>query len=99
MYRHLERPGSRPTLPAAVECYAKAVTLSGLSKAYGLPGLRVGWLASRDEAVLQRAFELKVSRKRTMLCQRRFRSDDFSVGLAGRITRPSAARRRRSASG
>ena len=51
MYRHLERPGSRPTLPAAVECYAKAVTLSGL---------RVGWLASRDEAVLQRAFELKV---------------------------------------
>ena len=63
MYRHLERPGSRPTLPAAVECYAKAVTLSGLSKAYGLPGLRVGWLASRDEAVLQRAFELKVKER------------------------------------
>jgi aspartate/methionine/tyrosine aminotransferase len=27
------------------------VSISGLSKAYGLPGLRVGWLATRDRAL------------------------------------------------
>ena len=45
-YRHLERG---PTLPSAAESYSRGVTLSGLSKAYGLAGLRLGWLASQDE--------------------------------------------------
>ena len=26
----------------------RAVSLSGMSKSFGLPGLRVGWLATRD---------------------------------------------------
>lgn len=58
MYRHLERDGV-PTLPSAAESYSKGVSLSGLSKAYGLPGLRVGWLAAQDTEVLRRAAELK----------------------------------------
>ena len=54
MYRFLElEPADR--LPSACEVYEKAVTLSGLSKSFGLPGLRVGWLATRD-AELKRAF-------------------------------------------
>ncbi len=58
MYRHLEiEPGA--ILPAACEAYEKAVTLSGLSKAYGLPGLRIGWLASRDREFLARTARLK----------------------------------------
>ena len=46
MYRLLERdPADR--LPAACDLSPNAVSLSGLSKAFGLPGLRVGWLATR----------------------------------------------------
>jgi aspartate/methionine/tyrosine aminotransferase len=45
MYRGMElHPDSR--LTSAVDCYVKAVVLGGLSKAAGLPGLRIGWLVS-----------------------------------------------------
>ena len=58
MYRGLEfAPGT--TLPAACETYNQAVSLAGLSKAYGLPGLRIGWLATRDRPLLTRAAQLK----------------------------------------
>lgn len=58
MYRHLEiEPGT--TLPAACEHYDRAVTLAGLSKAYGLPGLRIGWLAARDRDLMARVAQLK----------------------------------------
>jgi len=58
MYRHLEIAPDA-TLPAACEVYEKAVTLSGLSKTYGLPGLRIGWLAARDREFLARTARLK----------------------------------------
>jgi aspartate/methionine/tyrosine aminotransferase len=58
MYRFLEFDEAA-TLPAACERYAKAVSLSGLSKSFGLPGLRLGWLASRDRDLLQRISRLK----------------------------------------
>lgn len=58
MYRHLESSHHAP-LPSAAECYSRGVSLSGLSKAYGLPGLRVGWLASPDRDVINRCYELK----------------------------------------
>jgi len=47
MYRGLERnPADR--LPSAADRYERAIVLSGLSKTYGLPGLRTGWLIVRD---------------------------------------------------
>ncbi|MFZ0546072.1 MAG: pyridoxal phosphate-dependent aminotransferase [Candidatus Promineifilaceae bacterium] len=49
MYRGLELVG-RPTLPSAADLYERAIVLSGLSKSYGLPGLRSGWLAVTDKA-------------------------------------------------
>jgi len=53
MYRGLERdPATR--LPSAVERYDKAVALAGMSKTYSLPGLRVGWLATRDRELSAR---------------------------------------------
>ena len=58
MYRGLEH-GSREPLPAACEASAIGVSLSGLSKTVGLPGLRLGWLASRSPAVIQRVAQLK----------------------------------------
>ncbi len=52
-YRLLERDrGVR--LPQAVDIYEQAVSLNTMSKAYGLAGLRVGWLACKDRATLVR---------------------------------------------
>ena len=58
MYRGLEMPGVQ-RLPSACDCAARGVTLSGLSKSYGLPGLRIGWLATHDRDVLRRAGGIK----------------------------------------
>jgi aspartate/methionine/tyrosine aminotransferase len=58
MYRLLEID-ENATLPAACDLYEGAVSLSGMSKAYGLPGTRIGWLASRDADVLERVVGLK----------------------------------------
>ncbi len=46
-------------LPAAASLYEKAVSINCLSKSFGLPGLRIGWLASQDEDVVQKALEFK----------------------------------------
>ena len=58
MYRYLELRTDAP-LPAACDLYDKAVSLSGLSKSFGLPGLRIGWLASRSPGILQQVLALK----------------------------------------
>ncbi|MHA2504537.1 MAG: aminotransferase class I/II-fold pyridoxal phosphate-dependent enzyme [Candidatus Kariarchaeaceae archaeon] len=47
VYRYSEYD-PRDRLPSAVEVYEKAVTLGVMSKPMGLPGLRVGWIATRD---------------------------------------------------
>jgi aspartate/methionine/tyrosine aminotransferase len=57
MYRSLEFDGE--ALPAGAEVYDRAVSLSGLSKAYGLPGLRIGWVATRDRELLESMSRLK----------------------------------------
>jgi aspartate/methionine/tyrosine aminotransferase len=53
VYRLIERDPSL-RLPAAVDAYERGISLGGLSKPYGLPGLRVGWIACRDEGALRR---------------------------------------------
>ncbi|MFO7786048.1 MAG: aminotransferase class I/II-fold pyridoxal phosphate-dependent enzyme [Thermodesulfobacteriota bacterium] len=58
MYRFLELdPGAM--LPAACEQFSGAVSLCGLSKSFGLPGLRIGWVASRDRRILDSMSRLK----------------------------------------
>jgi aspartate/methionine/tyrosine aminotransferase len=58
VYRELEHdPSTR--LPAACDLYDRAVSLSSVSKTYGLPGLRLGWLASHDTDFLQKIISLK----------------------------------------
>ncbi|NNF37474.1 MAG: aminotransferase class I/II-fold pyridoxal phosphate-dependent enzyme [Gemmatimonadetes bacterium] len=51
-YRGTE-PGGR-SAPSAVERSETAVALGLVSKGMGLPGLRTGWLVSRDASVLRR---------------------------------------------
>jgi DNA-binding transcriptional MocR family regulator len=52
-------PDASLRLPPAVTLYERAVTLCGLSKSWALPGLRVGWVASRDVALIARVAALK----------------------------------------
>ena len=58
IYRFAEQdPAAR--LPSACELYERAVVLGGLSKCFGLPGLRVGWLITRDEGLMHEMQEVK----------------------------------------
>ena len=58
VYRFLEYDaGDR--LPAACEIYENAVSLGVMSKAFGLAGLRLGWVACRNHDVLRAMAELK----------------------------------------
>ena len=53
VYRGIEVDRER-TLPQAADLSETALSLNVASKSYGLPGLRVGWLACRDRALLER---------------------------------------------
>lgn len=53
VHRGLELDPAR-RLPQAADLSPSAVSLNVMSKSYGLAGLRVGWLASRDRALLER---------------------------------------------
>jgi len=53
VYRLVERD---PTirLPQVADVYEKGLSLNVMSKAYGLPGLRIGWIMTRDREVLHK---------------------------------------------
>lgn len=51
VYRGLEHDPAR-RLPPACDLYERALSLNCLSKAYGLPGLRLGWVATHDRFLL-----------------------------------------------
>jgi aspartate/methionine/tyrosine aminotransferase len=58
VYRGLESSPS-DTLAAAADLSATAVSLGVMSKTYGLPGLRIGWVATRNHRILRCMAEIK----------------------------------------
>ena len=58
MYRMLEYQEEQ-RLPAVCDLYEKGISLSGMSKAFSLPGLRIGWLAGRDPGLIERLQSFK----------------------------------------
>ncbi len=48
-----------PEIPSACELSDRAIVLSGLSKTYGLPGLRTGWMVVRDPELRANIFNWK----------------------------------------
>jgi len=64
VYRGLERPPRTP-LPQATDLSPTALSVNVMSKAYGLPGLRIGWIACRDRAALDR---LERAKHYTSIC-------------------------------
>lgn len=58
VYRLMER-SDEIRLDQAADVYEKAISLNVMSKAYGMAGLRIGWLASRDKKLLEKAERVK----------------------------------------
>jgi len=58
VYRFLEYGPGEVARPAC-ELYERAVSLGVMSKSFGLAGLRVGWAASRDRALLAAMAQVK----------------------------------------
>jgi len=64
MYRYLEHD-STMRLPSAADLYENAVSLSGMSKTFGLAGLRIGWLSTRNRDLLD---EMTAFKDYTTIC-------------------------------
>lgn len=76
VYREIEhRPEA--VIPAFADAYENGVSLGVMSKAYGLPGLRIGWVASRNTAVLDKIAILK---EYTTICNSA--PSEFLAGVA-----------------
>ncbi|MEO8392259.1 MAG: aminotransferase class I/II-fold pyridoxal phosphate-dependent enzyme [Chloroflexota bacterium] len=58
MYRLLELDEA-DRLPAAADAYENAISLFGMSKTFGLAGLRIGWLATQNRDLLRQIANLK----------------------------------------
>lgn len=58
VYRFLEYTDAA-RLPAAASLGERAVSIGVMSKSFALAGLRIGWMATRDRALLQRAAAFK----------------------------------------
>jgi aspartate/methionine/tyrosine aminotransferase len=63
VYRGLEL--DREPLPQATDLSGTALSLNVMSKAYGLPGLRIGWITCRDHTVLDK---LERAKHYTTIC-------------------------------
>src|SRR6201991_2264604 len=58
VYRPLGPPGAEH-LPQAADVYERGISLGVMSKAYGLPGLRIGWIGCQDRELLTRMERMK----------------------------------------
>lgn len=93
VYRGIERdPALR--LPQAADAYERGISLGTLAKAYGLPGLRVGWVACRDRDALAR-----MAAVREVLSGSNARPSEVLAGIALRAREGILARNRAIAEG
>jgi aspartate/methionine/tyrosine aminotransferase len=58
VYRLIERDLAI-RLPQVADVYEKGISLNVMSKAYGLPGLRIGWIACKDRDLVVRCERYK----------------------------------------
>ena len=52
-------PSDATHLPFVADVYERGLSLGVMSKSFGLPGLRIGWIASKDQALLSKMERLK----------------------------------------
>jgi aspartate/methionine/tyrosine aminotransferase len=66
-----------PTLPMAATLSPRAISVSSMSKAYGLPGLRVGWAVCRDARLAE---TLLAAKEQIVIC-----GSTIDEAIAGRV--------------
>jgi aspartate/methionine/tyrosine aminotransferase len=86
VYRELEH-SPEYAIPAIADVYENGVSVGVMSKAYGLPGLRIGWLATRNKTVLENVATLK---EYTTICNSA--PSEFLAGVALRNRKQILAR-------
>lgn len=59
MYFKLNYRDDYPSLPPVAALYEKGISLWGMSKSFGMAGLRIGWLVCQDVDLLKRIASLK----------------------------------------
>lgn len=52
-YRGLRHPGGQPMATPIVDLTSRGISVGTFSKPYGLPGLRIGWIAASPEMIQQ----------------------------------------------
>lgn len=70
-------------LPLAATLSARVISVSSMSKAYGLPGLRIGWAVCRDEALSER---LLAAKEQVLICGATLDERIAGAVLAARAT-------------
>ena len=55
-YRAMDFTGS---LPPAATVSPKVISISSMSKCYGLPGIRIGWVATQDQSILDAVLTIR----------------------------------------
>lgn len=58
MYRLMEYD-EKSRLPSVSDLYDNSISLFGLSKTFGLPGLRIGWLTTRNKKIMHELISFK----------------------------------------
>ena len=58
IYRLMERDSSKRLIQVS-DLYEKGISLNAMSKSYGMPGLRIGWIASKDHDLLDKMEKMK----------------------------------------
>jgi aspartate/methionine/tyrosine aminotransferase len=66
-----------PPLPIAASLSTRAISVASMSKAYGLPGLRVGWAICRDRATAE---VLLAAKEQILIC-----GATIDEAIAGRV--------------
>ena len=82
VYRELEY-SPEFAIPAFADAYENGISIDVMSKSYGLPGLRIGWLATRNKAILEKFALLK---EYTTICNSAPSEFLAGVGLRNRKT-------------
>ena len=59
MYRFLTQAENRVTLPSMCDLYENSVSLWGTAKTFGLAGLRLGWLTSKNKELIKKVEKFK----------------------------------------
>ncbi len=57
VYKGVELDGEKR--PWFADCYEKGISLGVMSKAYGLAGLRLGWIATKDHEIIEKMKKMK----------------------------------------